>query len=48
MTAWPGIEYLGADRAYERGESRVPITEVHRLMLDCATLSQGAVFDSDT
>jgi len=48
VTAWPGTEFLGADTAYERGESRVPVTEVHSLTLDCTALSQGAVFDSDT
>lgn len=48
MTVWPGIKYLGADTACKRGESRVPITEVHSLMLDYAALSQGAVLDSDT
>lgn len=47
VTAWPGIEYLGADTAYGQGQARLPITEVHSLMLDCEALSQGAICDSD-
>lgn len=48
VTARPGIEYLGADTAYGQGQARLPITEVHSLMLDCEALSQGAICDSDS
>lgn len=48
VAAWSGIEYLGADTAYNWGESSVTVIEVHILMLDCVRISQGAVVDSGT